>query len=144
MFKTSKLFDDLHYPATDSLTPIRDYKNDYFHRDDNKLPNVTRFPVLNNSTKISSHLKDTTNFYENIKRPASLDLSEIGEPLNKKLYSPLNLDRFQKVVQLETPTNEGTTVPLLDIIRRLYESELEYAEFLTIADSAYRLSLIHI
>ncbi|CCD27280.1 Fus2p NDAI_0K00890 [Naumovozyma dairenensis CBS 421] len=138
MFKTSRLFDELHYPSSNTLTPIRDYHNDYFHSNDSKLPAISR----NNSRfmkkiDVDKPISLTQNSF---KRPASLDLSDIGEPLTKKSYSPLNLDKFNSAVNIESPNSKKAT-EFYEIVEGIYETELIYAELMITANSVYRRAL---
>ncbi|CAL9731937.1 nuclear fusion protein Fus2p [Monosporozyma unispora] len=162
MFKTSKLINQLHVPANDSLTPIRDYANDYFHSNDDKLPTFQRVQSHSTRFRISNPYRHMSNISN--KRPASLDLSGIDEnitrPAKKMTPSPLNMNLFDKIISLKTPTNssqlnqsKSPTSPMgsnhderdeanfFQIIRQLYDSEIKYIETMQMATCVYRKSL---
>lgn len=142
MFKSSHLLQELNYPSTNSLTPIRDYDNDYFHSNDDKLPQ------RNISYRISNPYRHFSNI-SSVKRPASLDLKDIGEPLAKKMTpSPLNIKMFDKMITLNsahTPkSNLGSHVNIsefIQIVKRLYETEIEYTRYMKIANNVYRKNM---
>lgn len=147
MFKTSRFVQEISCPASDSLTPIRDYDHDYFHKNDDKLPTFPRFPY----GKPSNYEESTRGSVKSSKRPASLVLNDNAQPLNKKQNSPLNLRRFQEIVKLERDQAESDfdisshinpkVTKFFEIVRRLYESELEYAELMEASNLIYRKTL---
>ncbi|CCK72159.1 Fus2p KNAG_0J00760 [Huiozyma naganishii CBS 8797] len=128
MFKTSQLANELIYPSSDKLTPIRDYENDYFHKDDKKLPSFKR--VQANPGRV--------------KRPVSLDLFGPSERhVSKKVDSPLNVDLFANVVNLNTPTvNRESSSEFIGCVKGLYEGEIRYVELMNVANSTYRHHLV--
>lgn len=162
MFKTSRLANELHFPTSDSLTPIRDYENDYFHSNDDKLPTFQRVQSQSNRFRISNPYRHMSNISN--KRPASLDLTGIDEnntrPAKKMTPSPLNTSLFDKIISLKTPINssqlnqpqsalssmgshydEKDEITFFQIIRQLYESEITYIETMQMATGVYRKSL---
>lgn len=142
MFKTSYNLYDLNYPKNDSLTPIRDYKNDYFHKNDDKLPEIVRKPTR----KLSKHENKLNDKKFTNKRPASLDLHSIVESLsNKKIYSPINTEIFQNVVRLnlspQIPNSPHEGCKFYKIVQEFYLSEVEYYNNLLTANNVYRKAL---
>lgn len=147
MFKTSRFIHEINYPASDSLTPIRDYDHDYFHKNDDKLPVFPRFPY----GKPSTYEESAKGSVQSSKRPASLVLNDNDQPLNKKQNSPLNMRRFHDVVKLEKEDAESDfqinshinskVTNFFQVVRRLYEAELEYAELMEISNLVYRKTL---
>ena len=142
MFKTSYNLYDLNYPTTNSLTPIRDYKNDFFHKNDDKLPEIVRNPTR----KLSKHEKKLDDKKFTNKRPASLDLHSIVDSLsNKKVYSPINTEIFQNVVRLnlspQVPSSPREGCKFYKVVQDLYLSEIEYYDNLLIANNVYRRAL---
>ncbi|CAI4035702.1 hypothetical protein SMKI_13G3530 [Saccharomyces mikatae IFO 1815] len=142
MFKTSYNLYDLNYPTNNSLTPIRDYNNDHFHKNDDKLPEIVRNPTRKLS-KCENKVDEKK--YTN-KRPASLDLHSIVDNLSsKKVYSPINTEIFQNVVrlnispQLANSPYEGCK--FYKVVQELYLSEVEYHDNLLIANNVYRRAL---
>ncbi|QLL32624.1 hypothetical protein HG536_0D01460 [Torulaspora globosa] len=140
MFKTSRFCQEIHLPASHSLTPIRDYENDYFHKDDNKMPIIERFPYgkpknYRDSVETSAKLH---------KRPASLVLDEKADPPTKKQFSPLNLRKFTDVVALDTDvesSNQASLTEFLQVVRALFESEVRYANLMELSNLVYRRAL---
>lgn len=162
MFKTSRLANELHFQTSDSLTPIRDYENDYFHSNDDKLPTFQRVQSQSNRFRISNPYRHMSNISH--KRPSSLDLTGIDEgnnrPAKKMTPSPLNTSLFDKIISLKTPTNssqlnqqqsatsslgshydEKDEIIFFQIIRQIYESEINYIETMQMATGVYRKSL---
>lgn len=143
MFKTSDFFNEFCGQPSNAMTPIRDYDNDYFHKNDNKLPKVH----LHKHGQGSSFNDLSTRSKQLTKRPASLSLDDINEPFLKKHYSPINADRFSSSVKIKDapPEPEMSVVPeitaVFSILRLLYESENEYAELIEIANLVYRNEL---
>lgn len=139
MFKTSRFCQELEHPASHSLTPIRDYENDYFHKDDNKLPAVDRFPY-GKPKGYRESFKASPKF----KRPASLVLGDQADLPNKKQFSPLNLSKFSDIVMLGESSKSTSMEGLeefLHLVRNLYESEISYAELMETSNLVYRKSL---
>ncbi|EJS44186.1 fus2p [Saccharomyces arboricola H-6] len=142
MFKTSYDLYDLNYPTSSSLTPIRDYKNDFFHKNDNKLPEIVRNPTR----KLSKRENKVNNGKSTNKRPASLDLHSIVDSLNsKKIYSPINTEIFQNTVGLNSnprvPSSSGDGCQFYKVIQELYISEIQYYDNLLVANNVYRKTL---
>lgn len=145
MLKTSHLLEELSCPATNSMTPIRDYENDYFHSNDDKLPQ------RNVSYRISNPYRHLSNL-SSVKRPASLDLEDIAEPLTKKMTpSPLNVKMFDKMISLNSAHSQNTprsnlafnasSYKFIQEVKRLYETEIEYAKYMEIANNVYRKNM---
>lgn len=167
MFKTSSLFQELNIPSTNTLTPIRDYDNDYFHSNDDKLPNFRRVQSQSHRLRISNPYYRLSN--TSTKRPASLDLSEItinSLPSSKKMTPMSNVKLFDKTVSLKEKENimdpdtenktdhlnscsslresvddEKDEVTFYQIIREFYESEIRYIETMQMATCVYRKAL---
>ncbi|CAI4048748.1 Fus2p SKDI_13G3620 [Saccharomyces kudriavzevii IFO 1802] len=142
MFKTSYNLYDLNYPTNSSLTPIRDYKNDYFHRHDDKLPEIVRTP----SRKLSKRENKVNDKKFTNKRPASLDLHSIVESLSsKRIYSPINTEIFQNVVRLDSSPRVSNSscgeCKFYKVVQELYISEIKYYDNLLIANNVYRKAL---
>ncbi|KOG97562.1 Fus2p [Saccharomyces eubayanus] len=142
MFKTSYTLYDLNYPTNSSLTPIRDYKNDYFHKNDNKLPEIVRKPTR----MLSKHEGKVNDKKSTNKRPASLDLHSIVNSLNsKRIYSPINTEKFQSVVRLDSsphvPTSAYGGCKFYKVVQKLYLSEIDYYNVLLTANNVYRKAL---
>lgn len=140
MFKTSRFLQEMHLPESHSLTPIRDYENDYFHKDDNKLPIVERFPY-GKPKNYRDSVETSTKFH---KRPASLVLDEKANPPTKKQFSPLNLRKFSDVVNLDNDvrsSNQASLTEFLQVVRALFESEVRYANLMELSNLVYRKAL---
>lgn len=143
MFSTSDFFSEFCGQASDVMTPIRDYENDYFHKNDNKLPRARPYKHAQGK-EIDAKSKSSQTFS---KRPASLSLESVYEPVLKKIYSPIDTGQFSNVLKIKrTPAElvsiEPTAVSkLFSVLRSLYESELEYAELIDLANSVYRKML---
>ncbi|CAI4048982.1 hypothetical protein N7582_004535 [Saccharomyces uvarum] len=142
MFKTSYTLYDLNYPTNSSLTPIRDYKNDYFHKNDNKLPEIVRKPTR----KLSKHEGKAEGKKSANKRPASLDLHSIVNSLNsKRIYSPINTENFQNVVRLDSSPHVSNSsyggCKFYKVVQKLYFSEIDYYNDLLTANKVYRKAL---
>ncbi|KAK5960068.1 Fus2p PWA37_002558 [Arxiozyma heterogenica] len=167
MFKTSNLFEALNIPLSNTLTPIRDYENDYFHCNDNKLPTFQRVYSQSHRNRDSNRHYQINNISN--KKPFSLDLSKINRtslPQNKKTTPILNingcdetisssssemtkeLNRASKTEILESysslhesVSDESDEMTFYQIIRKLYESEIEYIETMQMATCVYRKAL---
>lgn len=167
MFKTPDLFEALNIPSSNTLTPIRDYENDYFHCNDDKLPTFRRIQSQ------SHYSRDSNRYYRmNIiskKKPASLDLSEINgtsPPSNRKITPVLKINFFDEMLSssdfdgikelnrrskteilgscssfYESVNDEGDEMIFYQIIRNLYESEIDYIETMQMATCVYRKAL---
>ncbi|QLQ79500.1 hypothetical protein HG537_0C01470 [Torulaspora globosa] len=140
MFKTSRFCQEIHIPASHSLTPIRDYENDYFHKYDNKMPIVERFPY-GKPKNYRDSVETSVKFH---KRPASLVLDEKANPPSKKQFSPLNLRKFSDVVVLDSDdknSNQASLIEFLQVVRALFESEVRYANLMELSNLVYRKAL---
>ncbi|CCE64979.1 hypothetical protein TPHA_0J01580 [Tetrapisispora phaffii CBS 4417] len=140
MIKTSQFLNEYDEYKTDSLTPIRDYKNDYFHKYDDKIPISNRFPLRNHSL-LRSNQKSVSE--KVLKRPNILDLQDISEPLPKRHNSPLNLKSFDDKLYINSPLTADTkSSPKLDNylsqIKKLHESESIYLQKLCFITEIYR------
>ena len=130
MFKTSKLYDNVHYQTNTNLTPIRDYNNDFFHEQDDKLPKFEKSKIWRlQSLKYNKH--NVT------KRPASLNLHECEGPVVKKM-SPCVTSAARPYNNIATPVEIDTFFNLLE---GLHDSEVEFGKSLTLVNSVYRESL---
>lgn len=138
MFRHTELYDEFCSQPSNAMSPIRDYENDYFHKNDSKLPRVQLHKYeLRNS--YSNSLKRTNH---SSKRPASLHLDLEG-PASKKQYSPINTDRFTNSIKIETPTDpdmfaNSETFKFFNVVRSLYMSENEYGELIDTCNLVYR------
>ena len=130
MFKTSKLYDNIHYQTNTNLTPIRDYNNDFFHEQDDKLPKFEKSKIWRlQSLKYNKHTVT--------KRPASLNLHENEGPTSKKM-SPCVTSTVQPYMNTTTSTEiDG----FFNLLERLHDSEVEFGKSLTLVNSVYRESL---
>lgn len=140
MFKSSYFLEEMGFQASTSLTPIRDYDNDYFHRDDDKLPMTNRF--LYGKPKTCGESARAS--IKSCKRPASLVLCEQTETSNKKQYSPLNLRNFTDVINLNQDNEHSPKEPaqeFFSIVRHLFESETAYVETMETSIDVYRRTL---
>lgn len=140
MFKTSRFCQEINLPVSHSLTPIRDYENDYFHKDDNRLPAVERFPY-GKPKNYRDSVEATPKLH---KRPASLVLDERADTPNKKQFSPLNLKKFSDVVALDSGLEgpkKGVLKEFFKLVKALFESEIEYADLMEISNLVYRRAL---
>ncbi|EDO16418.1 hypothetical protein Kpol_1030p28 [Vanderwaltozyma polyspora DSM 70294] len=136
MIKTSHFLSQLECPTDHTMTPIRDYKNDYFHLHDDKLPKQNRFQIRNHPS-----MANRNNDKYKFKRPASLHLDDMSPSNLKKQYSPLNIDTFKHSLNIRsttTPTKPYVGKKFFEVIKELYSLELEYAESLEIANTVYR------
>ncbi|CCF56640.1 hypothetical protein KAFR_0B03430 [Kazachstania africana CBS 2517] len=133
MSKTSKFFEQIYGGASFEMTPIRDYEHDYFHINDNKLP---RF--LKGNKKLSQSSASVRR--EGFKRPATLDLTNIGQPLTKKINSPLNLNNFKRQISISTETDNGKRM-LCSMLETLYHREKQYSRWMFFANTVYRRAL---
>lgn len=140
MPRNSELYDEFCYQPSNAMTPIRDYSNDYFHRNDSKLPKVQLHKYgqgysFNENSKRSNHSS---------KRPASLCLEIDEGPLSKKQFSPINMKRFSNSMKIrDTPVEpdlfpNSETSKFFSVVRSLYTSETEYCELLDACNLIYR------
>lgn len=164
MFKTSDLFGTLNIPSSNSLTPIRDYENDYFHCNDDKLPTFRRVQSQSHRSRHTDRYYGMNNISS--KKPVSLDLSETNQtslPQNKEITSVLNINVFDKMMSLsgldrpkelnrkskteilesgsslhESGNDENDEVTFYQILKKLYESEIDYIETMQMATCVYR------
>lgn len=135
MFKTSNLYNKIHFQTNDSLTPIRDYKHDYFHSKDSRLPKFEKSQIR----RLGS-LKDTN--LRTMKRPVSLDLSNISEPIPKRLNSPQPKIVAKNLTPKTPATNDLVRIQrFLKVLENLYDSEVEYSNNLLLVNKVYRNSL---
>lgn len=140
MFKSSRFLDELGYQASHALTPIRDYDNDYFHKDDYKLPTIQRPP----DGRPKENAESKSGSTRSSKRPASLVLDDQKELSNKKQYSPLDLRKFLDVTKLDEGGNEKSsesTQEFLGVLRELVDSETEYVRTMETSISVFRKTL---
>lgn len=139
MLKSSHLLSQLEYPSGNSMTPIRDYQNDYFHIHDDKLPQLNYFHLKKNATLRGNK----RNSIRSIKRPASLHLEDLTGPSNKRQYSPLNIDVFKSSLRIKSATEGGNYVgsKFFETVKELYESESQYSEMLALSNTVYRKTL---
>lgn len=139
MLTKSELYDEFFYQPSNAISPVRDYTNDYFHRDDNKLPKV-QLDKYGPAYNYNDGLKQSR--YSS-KRPASLHLDFEG-PSSKKQYSPINTDRFVSAIKIkETPTEpdisaNSETSKFYSVVKSLYISENEYADLIDTCNLVYR------
>lgn len=136
MFKSSQFLEDMGLQASHSLTPIRDYANDYFHKDDDKLPLTNRFPY----GKPVNYVESARGSMRSHKRPASLVLDDQIEPFNKNSSSPLNKRTNSSTINDHTLTDaEGTDRSnFFGTVRHLFESETAYIQTMEAALLIYR------
>ncbi|KAG0671568.1 hypothetical protein C6P45_000400 [Maudiozyma exigua] len=130
MLKTSELYNHIHYQTSTNLTPIRDYTNDFFHEQDDKLPKFERGKIWRlQSLKYNER---NTN-----KRPASLNLQEGVGPIPKKM-SPCVNSSNQKYKNIATSKEKDS---FFDLLENLHDTEVEFGKSLTLVNSIYRESL---
>ncbi|GMM56955.1 Fus2 protein [Maudiozyma humilis] len=126
MFKSSNLYDNLHYQTSDGLTPIRDYQNDFFHQHDDNLPKFEKWQIRKlDSIKKTMH---GTGFLS--VKSVEEEAAEISESNEESLTDDVS--------DLSLPTAEND---LQGITKQFYESELEYLETLNLVNTVYRAKL---
>ncbi|SMN22078.1 similar to Saccharomyces cerevisiae YMR232W FUS2 Cytoplasmic protein localized to the shmoo tip [Maudiozyma saulgeensis] len=130
MFKTSTLYDQIHYQTTNNLTPIRDYKNDYFHGEDDKLPKFEGNKVW----RLQSLKYDKS---QPIKRPLSLELNDVTEPLSISITPPSPSDSSSS----NDSVNSKERQDFFNLLENLHDSEVEFCKSLKLVNSVYRESL---
>ncbi|GAV56107.1 hypothetical protein ZYGR_0BA00130 [Zygosaccharomyces rouxii] len=139
MFRNSELYDEFCFQPSNAMSPIRDYENDYFHRNDSKLPKVQ----LHKYGLGYSYTDNLKRSRHSSKRPASLHLDLEG-PSSKKQYSPINTDRFANAIKIkDTPIGpdifaNSETSKFVGVVKSLYMSENEYRELIDACNLVYR------
>ncbi|CAR29726.1 ZYRO0G15620p [Zygosaccharomyces rouxii] len=139
MFRKSELYSEFCHHPSDAMSPIRDYDNDYFHKNDKKLPKVQLHKYgpgysYNENSKRSNHSS---------KRPASLHL-DIEGPSAKKQFSPINIARFSDAIKIkETPVEpesftNSENAKFFSVVKSLYMSENEYGKLIDACNLVYR------
>ncbi|CAB4252670.1 similar to Saccharomyces cerevisiae YMR232W FUS2 Cytoplasmic protein localized to the shmoo tip [Maudiozyma barnettii] len=129
MFKTSTLFDQIHYQTSNNLTPIRDYKHDYFHEQDDKLPKFEGTKVW----RLQSLKYDKSH---SIKRPLSLELDDVTEPLSISI-TPSSSSEYSS----NSTINSKERHEFFNLIENFHDSEFEFCTSLKLVNSVYRESL---
>ncbi|QLG73597.1 hypothetical protein HG535_0F01070 [Zygotorulaspora mrakii] len=142
MYKTSRFIEQINCPGTSSLTPIRDYENDFFHINDDKLPSKPK----NTYKKANLEPLLKKKGAKSNKRPASLVLAQFPEPVNKKQCSPLYSNDFKELAKVATqsPIKSDPNSKISEFIRSiklLYDNEVEYAKMMELSNSVYRKNL---
>lgn len=130
MFKPPSHIYDINSFGNNEMTPIRDYKNDFFHKDDQKLP---LNPTLRNYN---------TSFYQpqHLKRPPSLKLNDKNQPLIKKTNSPKMIEKeftdpdlHSSIESTDKPTGKIASALFL-----IYKKEVDFMDDMKYAINIYR------
>ncbi|CCH60600.1 hypothetical protein TBLA_0D00920 [Henningerozyma blattae CBS 6284] len=151
MFKTSQLAEDYNQYSSNSLTPIRDYKNDYFHKYDNKLPKTTlnnsNLKYHNNAKKMLSLKKYNNYSYKpkdplGKKRPSDLNLTDLEQPMIKKINSPhAQLSILSSNSNKKIPLCKDIKSNFMTCLKNLYYSEINYIKDLELVNNNFRKNL---
>ena len=126
MFKTSELYNQFHYQTSDILTPIRDYKNDFFHAHDDNLPKFEKWQIGKLGTIKRLQGETNENSINDINNMDDNCLDDIDDSSSEKMSEA---------------SMETTPGQLHNIIKMFYESEIEYLENLGLINSVYRARL---
>lgn len=148
MIKTSKLAEEFTAYGSSAMTPIRDYKNDFFHKDDNKLPPLPRHDYIKQDVRDAKRmLTIKRNFSQrvNTKRPAHLELDNMREPIAKRQNSPsVNISNISVETIREAPlaaNNNEAKTHFIKYLKDFYLSEKKYANEMNLATMVFREKL---
>ena len=124
MLKTSLLANQLLYPQCNALTPIRDYENDYFHINDDKLPSrsntfACRADIKRHGSKLGS-------------------VNGLRRMRNSSLPDILEKERDDTAT---TKPGDDAINRFITTLENLYESEEQYVRLMTLSNSVYRRGL---
>ena len=124
MLKTSLLANQLLYPQCNALTPIRDYENDYFHINDDKLPSRSNTFACRTDVKRGDSKLGSMNGLRRMRNPSLPNILENGRDDTGAEPRDDAIDRF------------------ITALENLYESEEQYVRLMSVANSVYRRGLI--